>query len=1086
MDVLFEAVFTARVVGGGGGAPPARPGADPQPLPQQQRGVLACRVDHPRARPLPAADNLLSFCFPLGVASLRSSAFLVTEEFSFTLTGGDGSRLHGFCRKSNDPTRPASAASPRGARGGRFPQVLCLISRHAWPAFFFKVLEVVDPLLRGEGSAERLPPGAPAAAFLAGLAAAVPPPPAVLGAVVRVPLPALPSGAPPIDWAELRMQRALPAVGQREADASAVELEVPPALGNGPENAGISLARLLFFLTPRQATTLLASLLLERRVILVSKSADTVSSAVAAAAALLYPLRWQHIFLPLLPVALRDYLAAPMPYLVGIQAECLPMLRDMALEEVVMLDLDTLGHCHPPLGSAADDAWALPYADELTDAFDFVRDHIRNPSEFHTTPKATEMVQSFLLKLLWRYRMHILPEGALPAAPAPPAAPPPPRGGAPPGGPRSRPGSRPGSARGGSGGSRRELGADDAVRAHGYAFDQAGFLAAHARNARLATFLAAFRHSQMFEQFVAERLRWAAEGWPLDDPFEQKVSAKLARHGTPLGELGSQAKGRLGAVLRKTASLVKSGSSRLVDGIRSMGSSSEQELEAASTSLGSLHRPSPSLGGLQRPSPSIGSLQRPSPGAHGLVAHRSQASFGSSLGAALGAATAPAATPAAAGLRASSSSGSLHSLHRASPGPRAAAPHGGAAAPVSLEEARPELFFGDDVDDADSVGSADSSMHGTSGGGAWSGRSSPGPLEAGLGGAPGGARALSSLHLHLAPSPSAAPAAGASAPLPSPHSSTPAGQAPAAGGAGSGTAGKAAGQVTVNVSASAGGAGGKPPLLASLNEPRTQGAASRAAPAAAAAGAGAGWALNLRQRSGPYSPLANGALQSLTLREGLQPIKSEGSLEWAAFASATAEAAAAEAAAAAAIHSPLAQATAAPAGGAGAGAPHRRTSSSSGSLQSRLSVAADAFGELVLDAAADAEQHMVQHQRRLSSLSGGGTPRQGAAAHGGAVDPPWSQLQGQQGQQQLGQQQLGQQQQQEAGPQQQEQQQPVRPLSAGDKVLSGRLSWGDWEAAWGPQEQRPAGAGQLPPVAEVPVENGARPAHARAASLLDA
>lgn len=51
--------------------------------------------------------------------------------------------------------------------------------------------------------------------------------------------------------------------------------------------------------------TLLAALLLERRVILVAQDRDKVSAAVHAAAALLYPFRWQHIYLPLLPIALK-------------------------------------------------------------------------------------------------------------------------------------------------------------------------------------------------------------------------------------------------------------------------------------------------------------------------------------------------------------------------------------------------------------------------------------------------------------------------------------------------------------------------------------------------------------------------------------------------------------------------------------------------------------------------------------------------------------------------------------------------------------------------------------------------------------
>jgi hypothetical protein len=81
--------------------------------------------------------------------------------------------------------------------------------------------------------------------------------------------------------------------------------QVPPHLGNSTANAGISLARLLWFLTPRQAVTLVASLLLERRIILVARDAETVSAAVHAASALLYPFKWQHIYLPLLPLALK-------------------------------------------------------------------------------------------------------------------------------------------------------------------------------------------------------------------------------------------------------------------------------------------------------------------------------------------------------------------------------------------------------------------------------------------------------------------------------------------------------------------------------------------------------------------------------------------------------------------------------------------------------------------------------------------------------------------------------------------------------------------------------------------------------------
>ncbi len=84
-----------------------------------------------------------------------------------------------------------------------------------------------------------------------------------------------------------------------------IELELPPDFGNGSWNAGVPLARLLWHVPVQGLMTLLAALLLERRVILVAEDRDKVSAAVHAAAALLYPFRWQHIYLPLLPIALK-------------------------------------------------------------------------------------------------------------------------------------------------------------------------------------------------------------------------------------------------------------------------------------------------------------------------------------------------------------------------------------------------------------------------------------------------------------------------------------------------------------------------------------------------------------------------------------------------------------------------------------------------------------------------------------------------------------------------------------------------------------------------------------------------------------
>jgi DENN domain-containing protein 1 len=61
-----------------------------------------------------------------------------------------------------------------------------------------------------------------------------------------------------------------------------------------------------------------ASMLYERRIIFTSKRLSRLSACVQAANAVLYPMNWQHIFIPVLPMALIDYLLAPMPFLIGV------------------------------------------------------------------------------------------------------------------------------------------------------------------------------------------------------------------------------------------------------------------------------------------------------------------------------------------------------------------------------------------------------------------------------------------------------------------------------------------------------------------------------------------------------------------------------------------------------------------------------------------------------------------------------------------------------------------------------------------------------------------------------------------------
>uniref|UniRef100_S4RUT0 UDENN domain-containing protein n=1 Tax=Petromyzon marinus TaxID=7757 RepID=S4RUT0_PETMA len=65
---------------------------------------------------------------------------------------------------------------------------------------------------------------------------------------------------------------------------------------------------------------LYASLLNERRIIVTSSKISTLSSCIHALALLLYPMSWQHVYIPLLPPHLLEYCSAPMPFLIGVHS----------------------------------------------------------------------------------------------------------------------------------------------------------------------------------------------------------------------------------------------------------------------------------------------------------------------------------------------------------------------------------------------------------------------------------------------------------------------------------------------------------------------------------------------------------------------------------------------------------------------------------------------------------------------------------------------------------------------------------------------------------------------------------------------
>ena len=115
--------------------------------------------------------------------------------------------------------------------------------------------------------------------------------------------------------------------------------------GNATSQAdGGSIVPLLRCVGVAHTVRILSALLSERRVVMVSSSPTRLALCSHAAISMLAVglLHWQHLYIPVLPPHLWQYLAAPYPYLIGILATTVPRLdKTDGLGEVVIIHLDT-------------------------------------------------------------------------------------------------------------------------------------------------------------------------------------------------------------------------------------------------------------------------------------------------------------------------------------------------------------------------------------------------------------------------------------------------------------------------------------------------------------------------------------------------------------------------------------------------------------------------------------------------------------------------------------------------------------------------------------------------------------------------
>lgn len=87
-----------------------------------------------------------------------------------------------------------------------------------------------------------------------------------------------------------------------------------------------------------QIFTLLACILHEEKIIITTNNLSKLSEFSNAVVAMIYPFTWQHIYIPILPPHLIDYVCSPIPFIIGLLS--IKPLNNMETDTVCICDLD--------------------------------------------------------------------------------------------------------------------------------------------------------------------------------------------------------------------------------------------------------------------------------------------------------------------------------------------------------------------------------------------------------------------------------------------------------------------------------------------------------------------------------------------------------------------------------------------------------------------------------------------------------------------------------------------------------------------------------------------------------------------------
>ncbi|XP_075661446.1 DENN domain and WD repeat-containing protein SCD1-like isoform X2 [Castanea sativa] len=119
-------------------------------------------------------------------------------------------------------------------------------------------------------------------------------------------------------------------------DNCLLSVEAPPK--DGLPHADISFQPLVQCLDVDNLIKLFTAVLLERRILLRSNKYSLLTLVSEAICHLIYPFRWQHVYIPLLFFSGVDYIDAPTPYMMGLHSGV--DTSGLAMDGVVVVDLE--------------------------------------------------------------------------------------------------------------------------------------------------------------------------------------------------------------------------------------------------------------------------------------------------------------------------------------------------------------------------------------------------------------------------------------------------------------------------------------------------------------------------------------------------------------------------------------------------------------------------------------------------------------------------------------------------------------------------------------------------------------------------